>query len=52
MFLAILYLGGGIYLMLLSFGVLHRDFGKTLDHWRRMGIRLLAGGLLVLGSYH
>ncbi len=52
MFFFLLYGGLGVYLMLLSFGVLHREYARTLDAGRRLGIRILAGGLLVLGGYY
>ena len=52
MFFALLYCGVGAYLVLITMGLLHRDYAKTLDPGRRLGIRVLAGGLLVLGAYY
>ena len=52
MFFAILYCGAGLYFALVSMGVLHPEYARKLDPGRRLGIRILAGGLLVLGSYY
>lgn len=52
MFYVILYCGGGLYLLLMLVGVLHRDFVKTMNRYQKYGLAAMGGGLLVLGLYY
>ena len=52
MFYIILYCGGGIYLLLMLFGVLHRDFVSQMNRYQKYGLTAMGGGLLVLGLHY
>jgi len=52
MFLIILYIGTGCYLLLMRIGLLHREYMKGVDRHRRSGMTILAIGLIVLGLYN
>lgn len=49
MILILLYLIGGLYLVLMSFGLLHRKFVLTMGRNRRLGLFVLGAGFFLLG---
>lgn len=52
MFLAVLYSVTGIYLLLMSFHVLHKSVVSTWNKPRRNGLRIMGAGLVILGFYY
>ncbi|MCS7204887.1 MAG: hypothetical protein NZ853_04260 [Leptospiraceae bacterium] len=52
MFYIIVYLGVGIYFLLMSFGILHKNYMKTWSKRRILALRIMAVGFLVLGGYY
>lgn len=52
MFLAVVYSVSGIYLLLMSFQVLHRKTVSTWNRPRKNGLRVMGAGLIVLGFYY
>ncbi len=49
MILVILYTGAGLYMLLMFFGLIHREYMKTMNRNRRIGLLILALGFLILG---
>ena len=52
MFYIILYCGGGIYLLLMLAGLIHRDFVRQMNRNQKYGLVAMGGGLLILGLYY
>ncbi len=52
MFLAILYTAGGLYLLLMAAGLLHRAYMKKMQKPQLTGLIVLGGGFLILGLYY
>jgi len=49
---ALFYGIAGLYLMLMSFGILHRRYMAGWDGPRILALRIAAGGLIVLSFYY
>lgn len=49
---ALFYGIAGLYLMLMSFGLLHRSYMAGWDGLRILALRIAAGGLIVLSFYY
>lgn len=52
MFFAVVYLGAGIYFLLMSFRLIHRKLVKTWSKSRILALRIMGIGFLVLGGYY
>ncbi len=48
MILVILMGAGGLYLLVMSTGLIHRKFMSTVDRFRRIGMILLGSGFFIL----
>ena len=51
MILVILYISAGIYLLLMSTGLIQKKYMATMDRHRRLGMIILGVGLIILGLY-
>lgn len=51
MFFAILAGGGGLYLLLMAAGILHREYMKSWNRPRKMALTIMGAGFLILGLY-
>lgn len=49
---ALFYGIAGLYLMLMSFGILHRRYMAGWDGPRILALKIAAGGLIVLSFYY
>lgn len=49
---ALFYGIAGLYLMLMSFGILHRRYMAGWDEPRILALQIAAGGLIVLSFYY
>lgn len=52
MFYVLVYGLGGLYLLLMSFNLLHKSYMLTWNAPRRTALRVIAGGLLILAGYY
>ncbi|MCB1305318.1 MAG: hypothetical protein KDK37_13615, partial [Leptospiraceae bacterium] len=51
MFFLILAGGGGIYLILMSFGLIHKQYMSDWNRQRKLGLRIMGAGFLIMGLY-
>jgi len=52
MILVILYIGAGIYMLLMVAGLVQRKFVKTMDRHRKLGLAIFGFMLIILGLYN
>jgi len=52
MILVILYIGAGAYMLLMVAGLVQKDFVKTMDPNRKLGLSVFGFMLIVLGIYN
>ncbi|MCX7811187.1 MAG: hypothetical protein N2247_09775 [Leptospiraceae bacterium] len=52
MFYVIIYTGVGIYFLLMSFKLIHKNYVSNWNRPRIIALRIMAVGFLVLGGYY
>ncbi|MDH5655720.1 MAG: hypothetical protein OEZ34_07425 [Spirochaetia bacterium] len=52
MILVILYIGAGLYMLLMTFGLVQKEFVKQMDRNRKIGLAVFGVSLIVLGFYN
>ncbi|MCB1139446.1 MAG: hypothetical protein KDK23_11850 [Leptospiraceae bacterium] len=51
MFFAIVAGGGGLYLMLMAAGLIHREYMKSWNRPRKLALTVMGAGFFILGMY-
>ncbi len=49
MFLVILYIAAGIYFLLMSLNLLHKEYMSRMNRHRRLGLIVMGLGFVILG---